>query len=146
VTATADVIIIGGGIVGVSIASCLGLKKPRRARMVLLEKRALCSEPTSKSVGVIYLQHSTNNSQLVRGWVGLRTVTPDCLPILGETGVKGFLCAVGFSGTGTQLGLATAQIISELILAKLPLPIWKSFPSGDFLEIKLGITPSLSRR
>ncbi len=65
---------------------------------------------------------SFNDSQLVRGWVGLRTVTPDCLPILGETEVKGFLCAMGFSGMGIQLGPATGQIISGLILDQAPSP------------------------
>ena len=59
VAKVADVVIIGGGIVGVSIAHCLGLKKPKGFRAVLLEKEALCSGSTGKSVGVIYLQHST---------------------------------------------------------------------------------------
>jgi 2-polyprenyl-6-methoxyphenol hydroxylase-like FAD-dependent oxidoreductase len=35
----ADVLIVGGGTVGVSIAYCLGLKKPRGFRAVLLERR-----------------------------------------------------------------------------------------------------------
>lgn len=65
---------------------------------------------------------SFNGSQLVRGRVGLRTVTPDCLPILGETEVKGFLCAIGFSGTGIQLGPATGQIIADFILNQTPSP------------------------
>ena len=65
---------------------------------------------------------SFTDSQLVRGWVGLRTVTPDCLPILGETEVKGFLCAIGFSGTGIQLGPATGQIIADFILDQTPSP------------------------
>jgi sarcosine oxidase subunit beta len=65
---------------------------------------------------------SLNDSQLVRGWVGLRTVTPDGLPILGETAVKGFLCAVGFSGAGITLGPATGQIMADFILDQTPSP------------------------
>jgi sarcosine oxidase subunit beta len=65
---------------------------------------------------------SLNDSQVVRGWVGLRTVTPDCLPIVGETEVKGFLLAVGFSGMGIQMGLPTGQIIADLILDQTPSP------------------------
>ena len=65
---------------------------------------------------------SFSDSQLVRGWVGLRTVTPDCLPILGETEVKGFLCAVGFSGAGIQLGPAIGQIIADFLLDRIPSP------------------------
>ncbi len=79
---------------------------------------------------------SFSSSQLVRGWVGLRTVTPDCLPILGETGVQGFLCAVGFSGTGIQLGLATAQIMSELILDQTPSPYLEILSLRRFLGKK----------
>ena len=65
---------------------------------------------------------SLNDSHVVRGWVGLRTVTADCLPIVGETPVKGFLLAVGFSGMGVQLGLPTGQIIADLILDRTPSP------------------------
>lgn len=75
---------------------------------------------------------SLNDSQLIRGWVGLRTVTPDCLPILGETEVKGFLCAMGFSGMGVQLGPAVGQIISELILNGTSSPYLEILSSRRF--------------
>ena len=65
---------------------------------------------------------SLNDSQVVRGWVGLRTVTPDCLPILGETTVKGFLCAMGFSGNGITLGPAAGEIMADFILDQTPSP------------------------
>lgn len=76
---------------------------------------------------------SFNDSQLVRGWVGLRTVTPDCLPILGETEVKGFLCAMGFSGAGIQLGLATGQIIADFILNQTPSPYLETLSLRRFV-------------
>ncbi|NIS60752.1 MAG: FAD-dependent oxidoreductase [Proteobacteria bacterium] len=74
--------------------------------------------------------------QLVRGRVGLRTVTPDCLLILGETEVKGSLCAVGFSGAGIQRGPATGQIIANFILSQTPSPYLETLFPRDFLEIK----------
>ncbi len=65
---------------------------------------------------------SLSDSHLVRGWVGLRTVTPDCLPVLGETEVKGFLCAMGFSGAGITLGPAAGQLMADFILDGAPSP------------------------
>ena len=79
---------------------------------------------------------SFNDSQLVRGWVGLRTVTPDCLPIVGETEVKGFLCAVGFSGAGIQLGLATGQIIADFMLNQTPSPYLETLSLRRFVGNK----------
>lgn len=76
---------------------------------------------------------SLNDSQLVRGWVGLRTVTPDGLPIVGETQVRGFLCAVGFSGMGINLGLPTGQIIADFILDGTPSPYLESLSLRRFL-------------
>jgi sarcosine oxidase subunit beta len=76
---------------------------------------------------------SLNDSHVVRGWVGLRTVTPDCLPLVGETEVKGFLCAVGFSGMGIQLGLPTGQIIADLILGQTPSPYLEILSPQRFL-------------
>jgi len=54
---TADVVIIGGGIVGVSIAYHLALKKA--GRIVLLEKGQLGEGSTSRCVGGIRTQFST---------------------------------------------------------------------------------------
>ena len=54
---TADVVIIGGGIIGVSIAYHLALKKA--GRIVLLEKGQLGEGSTSRCVGGIRLQFST---------------------------------------------------------------------------------------
>lgn len=54
---------------------------------------------------------------LVRGWAGLYEVTPDDNPIIGEApSLRGFFCAVGFSGHGFQHGPAVGRILSELIM------------------------------
>ena len=79
---------------------------------------------------------SLNDSHVVRGWVGLRTVTSDCLPIVGETEVKGFLYAVGFSGMGIQLGLPTGQIIADFILGQTPSPYLEALSVQRFFENK----------
>jgi len=54
---TADVVIIGGGVVGLSIAYCLALK--RAGRIVLFEKGQLGEGSTSRCVGGIRVQFST---------------------------------------------------------------------------------------
>jgi sarcosine oxidase subunit beta len=57
------------------------------------------------------------NAGIVRGWAGLYEITPDDNPIIGEMpSLRGFYCAVGFSGHGFQHGPAVGRILSELIL------------------------------
>ncbi|MCI0718314.1 MAG: FAD-binding oxidoreductase [Acidobacteria bacterium] len=51
------------------------------------------------------------------GWAGLYDVTPDWQPVIDHIpDVKGFYCAVGFSGHGFKLGPAVGTIMGELIL------------------------------
>ncbi|MFQ6070102.1 MAG: NAD(P)/FAD-dependent oxidoreductase [Candidatus Aminicenantales bacterium] len=55
-------------------------------------------------------------AKIVRGWAGLYSITADGNPIIGELPeVKGFFCALGFSGHGFQHGPAVGLILSELI-------------------------------
>ncbi|MDA2937647.1 FAD-binding oxidoreductase [Acidobacteria bacterium AH-259-A15] len=50
------------------------------------------------------------------GWAGLYDVTPDWQPVIDQIPeVKGFYCAVGFSGHGFKLGPAVGRIVSELV-------------------------------
>src|SRR6266702_7123971 len=58
-TETADIIIIGGGVMGASIAYHLA-KQPGDSRVVLLERQALCSGTTGRS-GAIVRQHYSND-------------------------------------------------------------------------------------
>ena len=48
--------------------------------------------------------------RILNEWNGLRTVTPDGMPIVDETAVDGYLLAVGMSG----YGVTTAPAIGEL--------------------------------
>jgi len=53
-------------------------------------------------------------------WAGLRPGTPDELPILGETSLKGYFVATGHYRDGILLAPITAQVIADLILVKAP--------------------------
>lgn len=56
-------------------------------------------------------------AEIIRGWGGLYTITPDDNPVIGAIpAVEGFICAIGFSGHGFQHGPAMGLILSELIL------------------------------
>jgi sarcosine oxidase subunit beta len=56
-------------------------------------------------------------AEILRGWGGLYTITPDDNPIIGEApGVEGLFSAIGFSGHGFQQAPAVGLILSQLIL------------------------------
>jgi sarcosine oxidase subunit beta len=56
-------------------------------------------------------------AEILRGWGGLYAITPDDNPIIAAMpGVKGFFCAIGFSGHGFQQAPTVGRILSELIL------------------------------
>jgi sarcosine oxidase subunit beta len=57
------------------------------------------------------------NARVMRGWAGLREVTPDHLPIIGPVrDLDGFVIAAGFSGHGFMHAPATGRLVSELLL------------------------------
>jgi sarcosine oxidase subunit beta len=57
------------------------------------------------------------NARMMRGWAGLREVTPDHLPIIGQVPeAKGFVCATGFSGHGFMHAPASGRLVAELLL------------------------------
>lgn len=51
-----------------------------------------------------------------KAWAGLYEMTPDHHPVLGESPVKGFFFANGFSGHGVMHSPATGKILADLIL------------------------------
>lgn len=53
-------------------------------------------------------------------WVGLRTVTPDGLPIIGETNVEGFFLACGMCGIGVTLAPVVADLLCEQLVGNSP--------------------------
>jgi len=53
---------------------------------------------------------------ILRQWAGLYDDTPDAKPILGETPVKGFYLACGFSGYGFMLAPMVGKLLAEQIV------------------------------
>ena len=51
-------------------------------------------------------------------WAGLRPATPDHLPVLGETSIRGYFVAGGHYRDGILLAPITAKVMTELILRK----------------------------
>lgn len=58
------------------------------------------------------------NARVHDDWAGLRPGTPDDLPILGETGMRGYFVASGHYRDGILLSPITAQLMTDLILGK----------------------------
>ena len=52
------------------------------------------------------------DTTVVDEWVGLRTVTPDGRPVVGESAVPGFYLAAGMTGQGVTLAPAVADVLS----------------------------------
>ncbi len=66
----------------------------------------------------VYRAPILEKAEIIRGWGGLYTITPDDNPIIGALpSVEGFICAIGFSGHGFQHAPAVGLILSELILS-----------------------------
>ncbi|WP_247000435.1 NAD(P)/FAD-dependent oxidoreductase [Halosolutus gelatinilyticus] len=55
------------------------------------------------------------DASIVDEWVGLRTVTPDGQPIVGETSVEGFVVACGMTGQGITIAPAVADVVRKTI-------------------------------
>jgi sarcosine oxidase subunit beta len=61
---------------------------------------------------------------VLRQWMGFYDVTPDSLPILGETpGLKRFIQCHGFSGHGFMVAPMIARLLSKLIIEEKSCPI-----------------------
>ena len=75
------------------------------------EQLEVAVEKAAKRVPVLV------NARVMRGWAGLREVTPDHLPIIGPLpGLENLICAAGFSGHGFMHAPATGRLVSELLL------------------------------
>ena len=70
--------------------------------------------------GVLELAPALANAQLVDAWAGLRPGTPDHLPILGPTDIRGLYMATGHYRNGILLAPATANLLSRWILGGKP--------------------------
>jgi glycine oxidase len=66
--------------------------------------------------GILELAPAFANAQLADAWAGLRPGTPDHLPILGPTDIRGLYIATGHYRNGILLAPATAKLLSRWIL------------------------------
>jgi sarcosine oxidase subunit beta len=56
------------------------------------------------------------NARVMRGWAGLRALTPDDYPILGRApGIEGFVNCCGWGGHGVMHAPIAGKLIAELI-------------------------------
>lgn len=58
---------------------------------------------------------SADDYRVQNDWLGIRTVTPDGYPIVGETSVNGYYLAVGMSGHGITLAPVIGGAVATLI-------------------------------
>jgi glycine/D-amino acid oxidase-like deaminating enzyme len=73
------------------------------------EEAALALEKTSHALPAL------SNCEYQRGYAGAFDITPDWMPILDESPVRGFYIAAGMSGHGFKLAPAVGELMAELI-------------------------------
>lgn len=67
--------------------------------------------------GVLQLVPGLTNAIIIETWAGLRPGTPDTLPILGPTDVKGLFMATGHYRNGILLAPVTAKLLRDWIVS-----------------------------
>jgi glycine/D-amino acid oxidase-like deaminating enzyme len=67
-----------------------------------------------------------------RGWAGAFDITPDWMPILDESPVRGFWIATGMSGHGFKLAPAVGEMMAALITGSRPPVSPAPFALGRF--------------
>lgn len=69
------------------------------------------------------------DATVVDEWGGLRTVTPDGRPMVGESPVGGFYLAVGMNGVGVTLAPAVADLLVTDLVDERPMALDRLAPS-----------------
>lgn len=67
---------------------------------------------------MVNLYPRLSNLKVRRTWKGCYPQTPDGSPVIGETGVRGFLAAVGMCGQGFMLGPGAGEVLARLVTGK----------------------------
>jgi glycine oxidase len=94
--------------------------------------------------GVLELVPGLANAQLIDSWAGLRPGTPDNLPILGPTDVRGLYMATGHYRNGILLAPATARLLTDLVLGRTAALNIEAFSPLRFEEAALRTRKSAS--
>jgi sarcosine oxidase subunit beta len=69
-------------------------------------------------------------------WVGLRSLTPDDRPLVGESSVDGFYLAAGMGGYGVTLAPAIGEIVAEDVLGRASSPHEQCLSPERFPEME----------
>jgi glycine/D-amino acid oxidase-like deaminating enzyme len=80
------------------------------------------------------------DAQYRRGWVGAFDITPDWMPILDASPVRGFYVATGMSGHGFKLSPAVGELMAALILGEPPPVSPAPFRLARFADTRVGGT------
>jgi sarcosine oxidase subunit beta len=79
-------------------------------------------------------------ARFCRGYAGAFDITPDWMPILDESPVRGFWIAAGMSGHGFKLAPAVGEMLAALITGAAPLVSPEPFRFGRFASGATGGT------
>jgi glycine oxidase len=82
--------------------------------------------------GAIEIVPALAQARVEETWAGLRPDTPDHLPILGPTDVRGLTIATGHFRSGVLLTPITARLIAEHLSGKTPTVDWERFSPMRF--------------
>ena len=85
------------------------------------------------------------DADVVAEWVGLRTVTPDGWPYVGETGLPGYHVACGMSGYGITLSPAVGRLLAGWLTDDQEETLsgaWASVPRSDVAALRAFLSPA----
>ena len=84
-------------------------------------------------------------ARVAKGWAGIYDVSRDWHPIIGcLPGVKGLVCAYGFSGSGFKMGPVVGEMVADLAAGEQRCPIdphpfrYERFAENDLITMKYG--------
>lgn len=60
------------------------------------------------------------DARKAESWAGLRPMTPDCLPVLGATGVRGLYLDTGHGSTGWTYACGSGRIVADVVSGRAP--------------------------
>ena len=86
---------------------------------------------------VLQLMPGLSRLRLLRQWAGLCDMTPDYSPIMGLTGIEGFICDVGWGTYGFKAGPVAGEQIAEVVATGKTPDLIKAFQLNRFAEGKL---------
>jgi glycine oxidase len=77
-------------------------------------------------------------AKILEDWAGLRPGTPDKLPLLGRTELRGYFVATGHFRDGILLAPITAQVMASVIMEERPAYDLSAFSPARFEGVRTG--------